>query len=183
MKKTRVCVRERIQMVMASELLAVLQYLLVTTVQYYSKKISSLVIDARKKGTEMRGGFRPGQFSSPSSQLLLVPLFLSRKYCVFFAFFFYFIFIPSLRPMNSKLVSFVRPLYIYKYYDPDDVQKPRQPTVQDRSQLGWWRRDKFRDNWSVVCTVATHSAIIIEKARIRSQHDDKSLDITHTQKK
>jgi hypothetical protein len=81
--------------------------------------------------------------------------------------------------MNSKLVSFVRPLYIYKYYDPDDVQKPRQRAVQDRSQLGWWRRDKFRDNWSAVCTGATHSAIIIEKEREYGyQHDDKSLDIT-----
>ena len=95
----------------------------------------------------------------------------------------FFVFSSSLRPVNSKLVSFVRPLYIHKYYDPDDVQKPRQRTVQDRSQLCWWRRDKFRDNWSVVCTGATHSAIIIEKARIPSQHDDKSLDITKNTKK
>ena len=33
----------------------------------------------------------------------------------------FFVFSSSLRPVNSKLVSFVRLLYIYKYYDPDDI--------------------------------------------------------------
>jgi hypothetical protein len=49
-KKGRRCVRERIPMAMASELLAVVQYLLVTTVRYYNTyKISSLVIEVEKR--------------------------------------------------------------------------------------------------------------------------------------